>query len=198
MTDLQLLEKFKYESAKLNLFISRKFASLTIEQINFHISSGKWSVGECFEHMIAANRLYYDKLADKINKKQMKTRKSEELPVKNSFIGKKILQTVKPDSNRRMKTFKVFEPSKLKLTDDVFERFVYLQNKFLKLTEKLSDVNLSTSYVTSPVSKLIRLNFADVFMIIIYHNMRHIKQAEAIVDLCFFPKEPNKNEFNKK
>lgn len=198
MTDLQLLDKFKYESAKLNLFISRKFASLTDGQINFHTSDGKWSVGECFDHLIVSNRMYYDKLAEKLNTGKLKNRKSDDIHVINTFLGNKIIQTVKPDSNKRMKTFRVFEPANTKFNDEVFEKFTHLQNKFVQLIGNFKKTDLSKVKVSSPVSKLIRLNIADVLMIIIHHNNRHIKQAEKIVDLCFFPKEPDKNEFNRK
>lgn len=195
MTDQQLLTRFNNDSAKLSIYISRKFASLTTEQINFHPLPGKWSVGECFEHLIVSHRLYYDKLSDAIEKSKLKKRKSDDLQIKNSYIGKKIIESVKPDSNKRIKTFRVFMPSSENYTDDVFERFILLQNKFVKLIEKLKDTNLGKIKLSSPVSRFIRLNAADVFMIIIYHNNRHIMQAEKIVDLCFFPKEPNKNGF---
>lgn len=195
MTDQQLLTKFTNESAKLSLYISRKFASLTPEQIVFHPLSGKWSVGECFEHLIVSHRLYYDKLSEVIGKSKLKIRKSEDLQIKNSYIGKKIIESVKPDSHKRIKTFKMFLPPSEISTEDLFERFILLQNKFVKLIEKLKVANLSKIKLSSPVSKLIRLNAADVLMIIIYHNSRHIMQAEKIVDLCFFPKEPDKNGF---
>jgi hypothetical protein len=197
MTELQVLTKFKNDAAKLSLYISRKFASLTPEQINFRPIADKWSVGECFEHLIISHRLYYDKLSAIIEKNNLKVRK-EDKEVFNSFFGKKIISAVKPDSNKKIKTSKIFKPLSSELNDEVFERFILLQNKFVRLCYRLQDADLSKIKLSSPVSKIIRLNAADVLIIIIHHNNRHIHQAAQIVDLCFFPKEPHKNGNSKK
>lgn len=197
MTELQLLSKFKNDAAKLSLYISRKFASLTPEQINFRPIADKWSVGECFEHLIISHRLYYDKLSAIIEKNNLKGRK-EDKEVFHTFFGKKIISAVKPDSSKKIKTFKVFKPLSSELNDEVFERFILLQNKFVKLCDLLQNTYLSKTKLSSPVSKIIRLNTADILLIIIHHNNRHIHQAAQIVDLCFFPKEPHKNGNSKK
>lgn len=194
MTNLQLLNNFKSESARINLFIGRRFMFLTNEQLNFRTIPGKWSICEIFEHLIVSHRLYYDKLSESILSNKLK-KSEEDKPVINTFIGKKIIESVKPDSNKRVKTFKLFQPQALEINDEVLEKFILLQNKFFKLCENLTDVNLSKIKLSSPVSKLFRLNAADVLMIIMYHNIRHIKQADKMVDLCFFPKEPNRNGF---
>lgn len=196
MTDQQLLAKFKNDSAKLSLYISRKFASLTGEQINFKPASDKWSVGECFDHLIVSHRLYYDKLVEATSGRKLKKSKADQ-QIKNSYFGKKIIAAVKPDSNKKINTFKLFLPEAPEFNDDVFERFILLQNKLVKFCENLAELNLSKIKLSSPVSKFIRLNAADVLMFIINHNNRHIIQAEKIVDLCFFPKEPNKNGISK-
>lgn len=192
MTERELISKFISESIRLRIFITQKFVWLTNEQLNFRPLPGKWSVGECFNHLIISHRLYFDKLAEIYNDGKYTSAEPESI-VEHSFFGRILINAVRPDSVKRIKTFKIFQPVKINIDDSIFEEFNLLQDKFVRLIEGFDSVYLSGTKLSSPVSKFIKLNAADVLMIIIHHNNRHINQAEKIVNLCFFPKDKHKN-----
>lgn len=192
MTELDLIKKFNSESIRLSIFISRKFVWLTTEQINFHPLQGKWSVGECFDHLIVSHRMYYDKLAELLRSGKL-IHDDKNNKVTNSLFGKILINAVSPDSVRRFNTFNKFKPTKLKIDESVFDKFILLQNKFVKLLNSFENIDFTRTKISSPVSNFIKLNVADALMIIINHNNRHINQAEKIVNLCFFPRDKYKN-----
>ncbi|MEJ7700169.1 MAG: DinB family protein [Pyrinomonadaceae bacterium] len=50
----------------------KTFGNLSAEQINWRPSADGWSVGQCFEHLIKTNELFYaelDKIAERHKKK---------------------------------------------------------------------------------------------------------------------------------
>ncbi len=53
------------ELEEISQNVQKTFGNLSAEQINWRPSSEGWSVGQCFEHLIKTNELFYAEL-DKI------------------------------------------------------------------------------------------------------------------------------------
>jgi len=55
------------------------------------------------------------------------------------------------------------------------------------LAENLTGTDLKKLKICSPISPLIRMNLGDAFLINLYHDQRHLNQAERILNNKSFP-----------
>ena len=77
-----------------------------------------------------------------------------------------------------MKTFKSMNPINSKLTNQTLDKFIDQQHQIIELLDLSKSVNLDKTKTAISISKLIKLKLGDTFRVLIYHNERHIKQAE--------------------
>ncbi|MGA6926679.1 MAG: hypothetical protein WBY88_13405, partial [Desulfosarcina sp.] len=69
-------------------------------------------------------------------------------------------------------------PSGKKLGREVIDRFIIHQQKLLELLKKAKNVSLTRTKTGISISRFIRLRLGDTFRVVIYHNQRHLLQAE--------------------
>ncbi len=79
-----------------------------------------------------------------------------------------------------MKTLKAMNPIHSQLNKEVVEEFIRQQKQLLELLEKAGNVDLQKIKTGISISKLIRLKLGDTFRFVIYHNERHVVQAQKI------------------
>jgi hypothetical protein len=58
----------------------------------------------------------------------------------------------------------------------------------ISLAGKLHAVDLTKLKISSPVTKLLKMNVGDALLINLYHDKRHLNQAEKILNATNFPK----------
>ena len=72
-------------------------------------------------------------------------------------------------------------PINSKLDINTLKRFTEQQQQIITLLNNAKTVNLDKTKTAISISKLIRLKLGDTFRVLIYHNERHIKQAEKVL-----------------
>jgi hypothetical protein len=182
----KLLEKFLGEAPLLIDTANEQFSGLSEAQINWKPSEEKWSIGECLEHLVITHRLYNSK----IKELQPLFEDSGEgsLKFKHTFSGRMILKYVDPNSTTRSKTFKVFKPSMRQINTNIIRSFCEEVEAMISFAEQLQGADLRKIKISSPVSKLLRMNVGDALLINLYHDKRHLNQAEKILNETNFPK----------
>ena len=70
------------------------FGNLSSEQINWRPSETGWSVGQCFEHLIKSNELFFDEL-DKIAGGNRKNSFLESFSPLSGFFGNFLINSLK-------------------------------------------------------------------------------------------------------
>jgi len=147
-------------------------------ELNFRISAESWSVLECLEHLNRYGNFYIPEINDRTA--------TSKFPSKTEFspgiLGDYFAKSMLPKENlNKMKTFKSMNPINSKLDKNVVEVFINQQNQLLTLLEKSSLVDLEKTKTSVSISKLIKLKLGDTLRFVVYHNLRHIKQAENIL-----------------
>jgi hypothetical protein len=77
-----------------------------------------------------------------------------------------------------MKTFKDKDPYGSDLDKATIEKFNKQQEQLLDLLSKAAGVSLTRTKTAISISKLIKLKLGDTFRVVIYHNQRHLVQAQ--------------------
>ena len=162
------------------------FASLTPAQLCWQPGKRKWSILQCFDHLLVTNALYMALISDAME--EAKVRSAEAiLPFKASMFGKWFIDTLRPDSKFKTRTFRIFKPESAPDDLTVTSRFIDQQRALLKLIQQADQCDLNNVKLASPVSRLFRFSIGEALTIVVVHEQRHLLQAQNIQLLADFP-----------
>ena len=83
----------------------------------------------------------------------------------------------------KVKTFKDKNPLHKELDKEVLDEFIEQQDSLLSLLTIAENKNLNKIKTGISITKWIKLKLGDTFRIVIYHNERHVQQAQMAIDL---------------
>lgn len=177
LTTKQLLQDLSLLTKK-NLNSVKYFEKETIESLNWKKDSESWSVLECIEHLNKYGDFYIPEIKKRIKSSNYKSSKV----FKSNWLGKYFSKSVSYSENlNKMKTFKSMNPLHSKLNNQTLKKFIRQQEEIIYLLEEAKEVNLDKTKTAISISKIIKLKLGDTFRVIIYHNERHVKQAEKVL-----------------
>lgn len=161
------------------------FGNLSAEQINWKPSATGWSVGQCFEHLIKSNELFYDEL-ERIASGTRNNSFLENYSPLSSFFGNLLINSLKKDSRKfKAPTQKIVPPSEIDA--NIVEIFTAHQAELTGKIRRTESADWRKIKVTSPFMKLITYKLSDGYQVIVEHEKRHVRQAERVAKTGGFP-----------
>jgi hypothetical protein len=85
------------------------------------------------------------------------------------------------ENMKKMKTFQSMDPMASSLNKETLNKFIEYQNLTLDILNDVKQYNLSKLKTGITISNWIKLRLGDTLRVVIYHNMRHVDQAKAVV-----------------
>ncbi len=161
------------------------FAPLRPQQLNWKSHPGRWSVGQCLDHLITTNALYFP-LFDQITQGTWKPNLWERLGLFSGFLGKMLVRDMGPEVKRKSSSPAAFRPSQSEIPGDIVSRFVDHQTALLDTLRQLPH-DLDQRIVSSPAASFITYSLGDAVQIITGHEERHLNQAQAVMETEGFP-----------
>lgn len=175
----QELLKSLLEITQENLNFAEYLKSQSLEILNWKQDAESWSALECIEHLNKYGDFYIPEITNKIQNPRYK---NSEL-FKSNWLGTYFSKSVAYNENlNKMKTFKSMNPLNSKLNIQTLEKFITQQHQIIELLNKSKDISLDKTKTAISISKLVKLKLGDTFRVLIYHNQRHIKQAEKTIN----------------
>lgn len=169
------------ELAKLvqdHIIFSKLLLELPENGLQFKINTKSWSVLECLEHL----NLYGDFYIPEIQKRIKSSKTNSVTSFKSGFLGNKFSLDMLPNENmKKMQTFKSKNPINSNVDKEtVILKFIHQQEEMLNLLTlaQNKDLNKIRTSITLP---LLKFKLGDTFRFVIYHNERHIKQAQNLL-----------------
>jgi hypothetical protein len=173
------------ELEKISADAQNSFGGLTARQINWRPSAESWSVGQCFEHLIKTNELFYDDL-DKIADGARRNSFWENWSPLTSFGGKFLINSLKKDERKfKAPSQRIVPPSEI--DPHIIEIFAAHQAELIGKIRRLESADWQKTIVTSPFVKFMTYKLSDGFQIIVEHEKRHFRQAERVTKTEGFP-----------
>jgi len=163
------------------------FGPLTNEQLNWKPSPEEWSVAQCLDHLITSNQGYIP-IFNKINRGEYKRSLKERLPVLPGVFGSLVVNAVKPETKRKLKAGKAFQPASSEIPADIVSRFATQQKQISELMKLNQELNLRQVIITSPVLSIVTYSLFDAYRIIVSHDQRHVAQAKRVMAREGFPR----------
>lgn len=180
MTDVWLDER-KQEVRESIDAVRRIRDELAYLQLGWRPPDGGWSIAQVLEHLIISDSLYYPQL-----RALVQTGKRGSSEWKPTITGGFITRSLMPTSTRRTPAPQIFRPAEPRA--NVVEEYIKVREELLQLMESAKGIDLRRNKVTSPVSKLIRINLGDAFLILVVHTQRHLQQIARVRAHPDFPK----------
>lgn len=156
---------------------------LDSEQLAWQPPAGGWGIGQLLEHLVVANDTYLTVLRPRIYARDAAHAELGTAFWEPSLAGWMLVSAMR--SKRKLPAPSIHRPGAPR--DAVLDAFLNRQQTIMTFLRATAALDWSRLRMNSPVSKLIRINLGDAFMIMTVHAQRHIKQMERIRDLEGFP-----------
>ena len=145
---------------------------------------GSWSAMQCLGHLNAYGNYYLPAIAKAIDRARL-NRESLSPTFTPGWLGNYFTRLMMPGENgiplKKLKAPKGYTISNEGDSDAVIATFLEQQEKLLLLLHQARRINLAKIRIPISIATYIRLKLGDVFMFLIAHNIRHIKQAERAI-----------------
>lgn len=162
------------------------FGRLSAEQLNWKPSAERWSVGQCFDHLIQTNSTFFpdmERVADGTFKSSAWARVS---PLSGLF-ARLILRSLDPVKGRKSKAPRVFLPASSDVSADVIEKFAGHQRELTERMRATASADIRRTMVTSPVAAVATYSLLDAYRIVVAHERKHFEQARRVTEETGFP-----------
>lgn len=161
------------------------FGHLTPSQLNWKPSPERWSIAQCFDHLIAVNKAYFPVIDNVLAGK--KRTLWESMPVLPGLMGKMVIKAVEPTSTRKFKARKNFEAAQSNISGSIINDFVDHQAEVVDKMKATQHLDLEKIIITSPVAAVMTYSLIDAYRIIVVHEERHFQQAKRVTEETEFP-----------
>ena len=164
----------------------KEFGTLNRDQLNWKPSAERWSVAQCFDHLINSNAGYIP-IFDAVAAGTLKQTFIQKLPGAPKMWGQLLIKSLDPKTTRKLKAPKKFQPASSDLKASIIDDFVNNQNRVLEFMEKLKGFEIDRTIITSPVASMVTYSVLDAFRIVAVHEKRHFQQAQRVTQEQNFP-----------
>jgi hypothetical protein len=166
--------------------IKTTFGQLTPSQLNWKPSADRWSVAQCFDHLLTTNNGYFPVIDSVIagHKQTLWTR----VPGLPKLAGKLLIKSLDPASTRKLKAPKSFQPAQSDISGSVLNDFIAQQTKIVEKMKATEQLDLERIVISSPISAAITYSLMDAYRIMVVHEQRHFQQAKRVTEESAFPK----------
>jgi DinB family protein len=162
------------------------FGHLTPSQLNWKPSAERWSVAQCFEHLLTSNKGYLP-IIDNVLAGYKRTL-WQSMPVLPGLMGKLLVKSMDPASTRKVKAPKRFQPAQSDISGSVINDFVDLQKLLIEKMTATEHLDLEKIVITSPVAGIVVYSLMDAYRLIVVHEQRHFQQAKRVIEETGFPR----------
>ncbi len=173
----QLLQKLT-DLTKRNIAAAETLANLDDGTLHLRPRPDAWNALDCLAHLNHYGDFYLPEIRRQIT--QSKHRKNT-TTFTSSWLGNYFATGMKPGpTTRKIKTLKNADPANFTQPVDrsVITEFLRQQEDILELLQLAEKVDLSKTKTGISITRLIRLRLGDTLRVVIYHNWRHIEQAQ--------------------
>src|SRR6185369_5893662 len=175
------------EAQRLSSQTISTFGPLSYEQLNWKPSPERWSVGQCFDHLVASGASFLPIIDDVTTGRKTK-RAFESVPFLPKLFGKLLIKSLDPATTRRMKAPKQIEPASSAIDTAILQSFVQQQSEIVSKMNATANLDIDRLIITSPVASFVIYSLLDAYRIIVVHEERHFQQAQRVTMETAFPK----------
>ena len=173
------------EANKIAAETKSTFGRLSPSQLNWKPSAERWSVAQCFDHLLSSNKGYFPRIDGVLA--GIKPSFWQRMPIVPGLAGKLLIKSLDPKSSRKIKAPAKFQPAQSDISASVIDDFVDQQAGIVEKMKATEHLDLEKIVITSPVAAAITYSLMDAYRIIVVHEQRHFEQAKRVTEEPSFP-----------
>jgi DinB superfamily len=162
------------------------FGGFDERQLNWRPDAARWSVGQCFDHLLNANREMFQAI-DAATDGSRRPTVWQRLPVLPRVFGPMLIKSQMPEATRKFKAPRKAEPASSAIDPRVVERFVAAQDDAAARVRALDARGVERLIMVSPFASFITYSVLDGCRLIVTHERRHLEQARRVTQAPGFP-----------
>ena len=187
-----LPDRLLAELADADARISRAAGGLGAHQLQWRPPEGGWGIGDVLEHLVAANEDYLRRLRVLVLEGTRGAGGAVRASSagrgfdgwRPSLIGGFLARSMR--APRKLPAPKIWRPA-VEPGSDALDRFLAGERELADLLRASTALDWRRTRLSSPVSRLVRLNLGDVFDVSAGHVTRHAGQIERVRQHHEFP-----------
>jgi hypothetical protein len=180
------LESLISQAATIASDAQTVFGGLTKEQLNWKPAPERWSVAQCFDHLMTSNSGYLP-IIDSVVNGHKKSSVWQKLPLLPGLWGKMLIKSLDPKQARKIKAPKKFQPAQSDVSGSIINDFSAQQRQLIEKIKATENLDLERIVITSPVASFVAYSLMDAYRIIVVHERRHFQQAQRVTEENGFP-----------
>lgn len=161
-------------------------ADMSEEQFNWSPGDGRWSVGQCFDHLNVSNRLWLPMIAVATSDGRRRGLLHDG-PYSYGFLSRMFLRLVEPPAKLKVGAPRGFHPADGLQRQAVMREFDAIHEQLGTLIRSANGLDLARIRCPSAFSRHVRYNLGMSFWILMAHDRRHIWQARNVCQAAGFP-----------
>ncbi len=162
------------------------FGRLDARQINWKADASRWSVAQCLEHLLTANRQMVEMADQALDATRGRTL-WQRLPIWPGLLGRMLVRTQSPNATRRFKAPGKAQPAASALDTAIVGRFVDQQRELIAKLDASATRDLAGVVMASPFLGVVTYSVLDGWRLIVAHERRHVQQAKQVMATPGFP-----------
>jgi hypothetical protein len=162
------------------------FGRLDATQVNWRPDASRWSVAQCFEHLVTANRMMMQAEEEAWNTATPRTI-WQRMPVLPGVLGRIMVRSQAPGGARKFKAPAPAQPAASNIDPNIIQRFVEQQRHAAARIRTLDERSAAGTIMASPFVKVVTYSALDGWRLIFAHGRRHFEQARRVTQSPGFP-----------
>jgi len=161
------------------------FGHLDVQQLNWKPEADRWSVAQCFEHLVTGNRLMLRAAHDALDGAQRTI--WQRVPLMPRVLGSLMIRSQSPGVSRRYVAPSAAQPIASEISADIIERFIAQQDEAATWMQTLDEGTARHTIMVSPFVRFIAYSVLDGCRLMAAHDRRHFEQARRVTVAYQFP-----------
>jgi len=166
--------------------VRTSFGQLDARQLNWRPDAARWSVAQCFEHLLAANGLMLRSARGALDGTAPRT-VWQRLPLLPGVFGRMLVRSQAPQATRKFTASPLATPAASDIAADVLDRFLSQNHDVVAWLQALDEQRGGRVIMTSPFVGFITYSVLDGARLMLAHDHRHIEQARRVTQAPGFP-----------
>ena len=179
----ELLRDCAVDVERIDAEARRLTAGLSEAQLRWNPPDGGWSIAQVFAHLVQANASYFDRMREAI---AAGPRREADATWRPTLFGGLLYRSLEPSNRRGAPSPKIWRPASHPPADTL-DNFLAGQATLAGLIRDAADIDLVRTRLSSPVSRLVRINLGDAIRVLVVHDWRHLGQVERVLARPGFP-----------
>jgi hypothetical protein len=161
-------------------------SGLTDTQFNWQPGPGRWSIGQCLNHLNFGVTLVLPAF-DRAIAEGRAAGKMSPGPFRYGWFSRMIIASMEPPPRWKMKTPMKKSAGSTHRLGDVWPEFSRVRDQLAARVRQADGLDLAAIRTISPVNRLIRMPLGAYFHFILAHDRRHLWQARNVRGSPGFP-----------